>query len=286
MNSPLDQTALALSRALRPKNILTSVLLFCAAYLIGCGFHPSVYILIAGACLVTFAQGIVTIHNDISDRAIDRANRRSDIPLANNAVSPQLLLQYALFLVVVCTLIAASIGTFALLWLSVYLLLGWCYSGPPALKNRPIASLVILGVCYGSMPWLLAIIAGQTIPNLTDLAFVAGSGLFSAGIVSLKDFKDMKGDKKYHKRTFLLRFGESGVRWLIVGTTVAATGIIAATVWNQTLVVVTLIASAVTICIVALRSDLQRAIIRKRVGYSSRVIFFSITLTAFLFTPH
>ena len=257
--------------SLRPGNALPGIVLYAAVYTIVAGDDWSVAGCVGGGILVLLAQGIVTIHNDIADRDIDRTNRRTDIPLAAGSISEGLLAQYAVFLSVGATVVAVCIGLLTALWLSVYLLLGWMYSGPLGLKNRPVCSLATLGICYGGMPWMLGFVAAQHAPSLVEWLLVAASTVFAAGVTSLKDFKDVAGDKQHGKRTFLLVFGEAGVRRLIVGASIAAGCAVTAALWPQTPGMWGLLVCFMFIAACVVRADLTHVRTRKRIGFWLRM---------------
>lgn len=131
-------------------------LVYCSV-LLGVGVvNTTTYIL--GLTLMIISYGIVTLHNDIEDRDVDLANNRADIPLANGAVTVQDIRGLMLSLMILGMIATLFLGVNALAWLGVYVCLGWLYSGPANLKGRGVWALVVLGVCYGAMPWILGYI--------------------------------------------------------------------------------------------------------------------------------
>jgi len=158
------------------------------------------------------SYGIVTIHNDIEDYEIDVANNRTDIPLVRGTITVRDMLQLMTVLIIVSTTVAILLDPNVLLWLAVYVFLGWLYSGPANFKSRGIWSVLTLGICYGVLPWALGYIVADRLVSLLEVLVIIASCIFSTGIAMLKDFKDVKGDARHNKLTVLVRHGESYVQ--------------------------------------------------------------------------
>lgn len=173
------------------------------------------------------------IQNDIADASIDRANHRLDIPLAAGAVTQLQLTRLMIALTLISTVLAITLGSAVLLWAAAYTFFGWAYSGPLNLKARGIWAVIILGTCYGFMPWVLGwlVVAAPVTPILIGAAVC--SGIFAAGIIGLKDFKDESGDREAGKITLLVKYGPRVVqRVAVVATFVSYFGLIAAFAWT------------------------------------------------------
>jgi len=210
----------SLAQSLRISSTLLPWLL-CSSILVAYNVTNVAAFILCSLLIVT-SYGFVTIYNDLSDYKIDTANRRKDIPLADSRVSRKDLRDLLLGLMIIGCITAALLSNLALLWLSMYFLLGWLYSGPANFKGRGALALITLGICYGIMPLLLGyIIANETLSAQGCLLLVA-SFLFSAGIVSLKDFKDIKGDSLHNKRTLLVQYGPDITHKLIITLTCLA----------------------------------------------------------------
>ena len=80
---------------------------------------------------------------------------------------------------------------------------------------------MLLPACYVAVPFLTAMLAAGRRPRAADLLVLAG--LYSAfvGRIVLKDFRDVRGDALFGKRTFLVRHGRvvicrfSAAFWLV-----------------------------------------------------------------------
>ncbi len=179
--------------------------------------------MIVGSVLIIAVFGIVTMYNDLQDVEIDRHNKRYDIPLVASALTRQQLMISMTVLTAITVILGAFLGHDSLLWASVYLFLGFLYSGLFSGKDRPYGGPVILGICYGAMPWLLGfLVSEKDILSLLNVVVMVASVVFVIGIITLKDFKDLKGDKAFGKKTLLVERGSSFVNhWVKIWTTSA-----------------------------------------------------------------
>jgi 4-hydroxybenzoate polyprenyltransferase len=199
--------------------VASAALIICTVYLTEVGrIDP---ILFSYLLLAVIAYGIVVIQNDLSDKNIDILNKRKDIPLTNKEITAKSLQIYMFVLIVIGTVLSFMLGPLASLWLASYAFLGWLYSGPINLKSYAYGALFILGISYGMMPWLLPLSSGIPL-NEELISVVLASFVFTAGIISLKDYKDYKGDKKSHKNTLLVNKGAVFTKDFIVWITSSA----------------------------------------------------------------
>ena len=191
---------------MRPRTIILSWVVYSVVVVAHMGWRGGMLLL----SLVFFISlyGVVAIMNDLSDIETDRINERRDIPYANGALTERQLRFIMMILAGVTTAVAWIIHSHMVIWAGVYMLLGYMYSsGWWVLKNRGVWATILLGVCYGAVPWLMAasVIGGEF--SLLLLLLAMASCIFSMGIVVLKDFKDEKGDMATGKKTLLVRYG-------------------------------------------------------------------------------
>jgi len=168
--------------------------------------------LVLGWILLLCAYGIVVIHNNLSDLEIDKMNHRVDNPLTTGVLSREDALRAQMVSFAIGSMAALLINVYALIWLAVYIFLGWLYSGVFGFKNKRYLAIVILGISYGVMPWMLGYIA---LPSTYDSRLIIAafaSFLYVAGIIILKDIKDIRGDKVHKKMTLLVVKGWSFTR--------------------------------------------------------------------------
>lgn len=217
-----------LARSLRPRTNLLSWVIFSTIVVSHSGF--TVVPLFAGLIWFICVYGVVVIYNDLSDIEVDKLNNRTDIPLVTGEVKQADLVRLMVSLSVVAVIAGSLLGSGAYLLMMMYLCLGWLYSGSANLKSKGVFAPIVLGLCYGVTPWLL----GASVLGLgvtTEFAWiVVSSFIFTAGFVLLKDFKDLKGDRKTGKNTLLVLYGETAVRRIMLVTTSLAY-VLLALVW-------------------------------------------------------
>ena len=209
-----------LARAIRPQMIVLPFLVFVSVL----GIYGQIDLGRTGLgyLLLLVVYGAVVLLNDLSDKTIDKVNRRKDIPLANGELTTQEVRAFNIFCTFTSLTLSVLLGWWIICWTLAYLLLGWLYSGPAKLKNNGYVAPAILGVCYGVMPWLLgAIMLGQ-IPDYILINVMAASFIFVTGIIGFKDFKDVKGDKRAKKLTFLVVYGPKVVRNIAIVAVIVA----------------------------------------------------------------
>jgi len=160
--------------------------------------------------------------NDLADEAIDRVNLPFDPsrPLVAGTARRQELKLVALSSAAFTLVASALMGWSATMIVACGLALSMAYSLPPIrLVGRGAIASVLLPACYVAVPYLLGIIAGHDAgdaPSVTglvttvqgyDLLLLGGLYLGFAGRLLLKDFRDIRGDAMFGKRTFVVRHG-------------------------------------------------------------------------------
>ena len=87
---------------------------------------------------------------------------------------------------------------------------------------------------YVAVPYLVGIFSGRSLLNRGDVVLLAGLYIGFIGRILLKDFRDVRGDALFGKRTFLVCYGRratcrfSAVCWIAGSTTVLAAGSLSA----------------------------------------------------------
>lgn len=271
-----------LAKAIRPQMMLLPFLIFLTVVL------PSkaddFVTLILGLVLLLASYGLVTLYNDLSDVEIDRTNERQDIPLAAGHLTQLEVGRYMAVLAGLGAVSAIVLSVNVLLWFAAYILFGWLYSGPLRFKSKPFLSLVVLGICYGLMPWLLGalVTSGHMDGKFWLLAIC--SLIFSIGLLPLKDFKDEKGDRKHDKRTLLVVFGSTFVHRFMLSLTSLAyiTLIISLISWLPIAAMIVAICAIINTILLFDRHMLKWAASRVWRGNYSRGLFFATVIVLFL----
>jgi 4-hydroxybenzoate polyprenyltransferase len=171
------------------------------------GHAQSGSVVLAMACVAGFLLFSVAC-NDLADEAIDRINLPGKRPLAAG------LLGRREFVVIGCAAGAAALMAGALIgWRAVVVVAaGMAISAgyslrPVRLADRGAVASMVLPACYVAVPYLLGVLAAGGRPRLGALALLGGLYLGFTGRIVLKDFRDVRGDALFGKRTFLIRHG-------------------------------------------------------------------------------
>ncbi len=90
------------------------------------------------------------------------------------------------------------------------LALNAAYSVPPVrLAGRGALASLLLPLGYVAVPFLVGVLTVQPSVDGRQLALLGGLYVAFIGRIMLKDFRDVRGDELYGKRTFLLRHGRA-----------------------------------------------------------------------------
>ena len=186
-----------------------------------------------GRALVPVAAFLVfaVLVNDLADEAIDRVNLPGD---TSRALVSGLAHRTAMRVAAVSAGLMALTSSLLLPWpapaiVAVGLILAAAYSVPPLqLSKRGVVASLLLPVGYVAVPYLLGVLAGRPVILVTDVGVLAGLYVGFIGRILLKDFRDLRGDALFGKRTFLVRHGRaatcrlSAACWVVGSATVLA----------------------------------------------------------------
>ncbi len=147
--------------------------------------------------------------NDYADRKIDAINLRGskDRPLVTGSLSYRSLWVIHLTAGVFALLFSIYYGLQAVILTLVILLFSYLYSFKPVqISARGVVSQLLLPVSYVFYPFTLGY---WSVPANNPYPWLLMAGLYAGfvGRLFLKDFRDIKGDRKFGKRTFLVRHG-------------------------------------------------------------------------------
>lgn len=168
-----------------------------------------------------------TVVNDIADEPIDRINlpRATNRPLVAGVATRRGLLALGAGAATIAVATGFVLDLRTGLVIVAGLVLSTAYSLPPAqLSHRGAVAAILLPIGYVAVPYLSATFStGGTLSGRSAVV-MAGLSVGFIGRILLKDFRDIRGDAHYGKRTFLVRHGQhptcvlSAICW-IVGTT-------------------------------------------------------------------
>ena len=151
-------------------------------------------VILAGPLVCGMSQAF----NDWHDRHVDAINEPQR-PIPSRRVPGLWGLYIATVWTVLSLLVAASLGTWVLIATVVALTLAWAYSAPPfRLKRNGWWGNAACGFAYESLAWITgaAAMRGGTLPQAQVLLLAALYGVGAHGIMTLNDFKAIKGDRE------------------------------------------------------------------------------------------
>ncbi|HEY6747008.1 MAG TPA: UbiA family prenyltransferase [Mycobacteriales bacterium] len=188
------------------------------------GGRPDDHLLLFGVLVVVAALLLFSVAvNDLSDEAIDRVNLPGAMarPLVTGAGRRTELRVMAAAAAVLAPVAAVPLGWRCVLVTVAALAVSAAYS--LRLSSRGAVASLVLPACYVATPFLLGSYGAGAAP---DLLLLAGLYVGFVGRILLKDFRDVRGDALFGKRTFLVRHGRratcafSAVCWAAGGALV------------------------------------------------------------------
>jgi 4-hydroxybenzoate polyprenyltransferase len=208
----VKQYLAAIRSLLRIPTYLLMLLYYTISFLVSRGGGgPGQYLL--GALAIAAWYINATALNDLSDFEIDQINLKGDRdrPLVTGALSQRGLQAVAVASGAMALALAAGLSWPAAGVMVVVLLLNAAYSLPPvAISRRGGLALALLPVGYVGLTMTLGGLAGGS-PSLSLAVLAAICYVQFLARISLKDYRDVIGDAKFGKRTFLLRHGSVAV---------------------------------------------------------------------------
>lgn len=168
--------------------------------------------------------------NDLADEAIDRVNLSGDRrrPLVAGSSTRSEFIAIAVTAAVVAIATSAFVSAVALVVVASGLVLSASYSlRPVRIADRGAVASLLLPAGYVAVPYLVGIFSVRTSLTASDLALLGGLYISFIGRILLKDFRDVRGDALFGKRTFLVRYGRrctcavSAVCWIAGALTLA-----------------------------------------------------------------
>src|SRR6266550_1794781 len=195
----------------RPYNATPTLLAFSVGYIFA-NSQPITFDFFVGLAILLLVHSMVTVQNDVEDLEIDRSNH-AHTALLNQSVSVKNAKAFALGMggTVICLAIISSSRVIHVVFATALIILSWLYNYKPfRLSQRPIASIFLLGLCYGALPFLYGYLLGGGYIKVSVALLLITSGLFlqRISLSIMKDYKDASGDKLHHKHTFYLTYGK------------------------------------------------------------------------------
>jgi chlorophyll/bacteriochlorophyll a synthase len=216
--------------------------------------------LVAGIALTgPIVCGTSQIINDYCDRHVDAINE-PDRPIPSGRISGRWAEGMALAGSALSLIVAAALGPWVLIATCVALFCGWSYSAPPfRFKRSGWLGPLVCALSYEGLSWFTgASVMVGGLPSMLTLYILLLYSLGAHGIMTLNDFKAVKGD------------AATGLRSLpvVLGVRNAALFACAVMALSQIGVVALLIANSLTLsaAIVALFLMVQIGLMVRLVG--------------------
>jgi 4-hydroxybenzoate polyprenyltransferase len=162
--------------------------------------------LVAVAAFLLFS----VVVNDLADEAIDRVNLPGDLrrPLAAGICGRREFVVVGVTAGVIALAASALLHRPAVLVVLGGLALSAGYSlRPIRVADRGAVASLLLPACYVAVPYLLGVFAVRGYVTPADVTLLAALYTGFIGRIVLKDFRDVRGDALFGKRTFLVRHG-------------------------------------------------------------------------------
>jgi chlorophyll/bacteriochlorophyll a synthase len=165
-------------------------------------------IILAGPLVCAMSQAI----NDWYDREVDAINEPGR-PIPSGRIPGQWGLYIAIIWTILSLLVAATLGRWVLISAIVGLTLAWAYSAPPfRLKQNGWLGNAACGFSYESLAWITgaAAMLGGALPPVPSLTLALLYGAGAHGIMTLNDFKSIKGDRQMGINSLPVLLGTEG----------------------------------------------------------------------------
>lgn len=235
--------------------VLVLLALFTAVGLAQAG-HGEDRLLVARALAVVIGFLLFSVAvNDIADAAIDRVNLPGDWrrPLVTGAATRRDLVAMGGTAAAVALAACSTLPWPVVVVTAAGLLVSAGYSlRPVRLADRGMLASLVLPACYVAVPYLVGLLAAQGSARPRDLALLGALYLGFIGRILLKDFRDVRGDALFGKRTFLVRHGRRWTCTFSAGCWITGTVVLLMTVARPTAALVGLYAACLAAVLVLL----------------------------------
>lgn len=224
--------------------------------------------LLAGPLICGTSQAV----NDWFDRDVDAINEPDRV-----IPSGRMPGAWGLYIAIAMSVLSAAVALLLGPWVFTAALFGlsfaWAYSAPPfRFKQNGWVGNGLVGFSYETLPWLTAAVAvlGQP-PSWTMAGIALLYGLGAHGILTLNDFKSIRGDREMGIRSLPARYG-AGMAALIACAVIALAqaGVIVmlhiAGLDGHAIVIEALVAAQLLLMVWFLRDPVSRAIFYSAAG--------------------
>ncbi|MEN9765230.1 MAG: geranylgeranyl bacteriochlorophyll synthase BchG [Pseudomonadota bacterium] len=162
-------------------------------------------ILLAGPLVCATSQAV----NDWFDRHVDAINEPNR-PIPSGRMPGRWGLYLAVLWTMVSLAVALALGPWGFGAAALGLALAWAYSMPPIrLKENGWWGNLACGLSYEGLAWITgaAVMAGGAFPEIRSIILALLYSLGAHGIMTLNDFKSMRGDAQMGVRSLPVQLG-------------------------------------------------------------------------------
>jgi chlorophyll synthase len=173
-------------------------------------------VILAGPMVCATSQAV----NDWFDREVDAINEPNR-PIPSGRIPGRWGLNIAVLWTALSVAVATLLGPWVLAAAALGLLLAWLYSAPPVrLKRNGWWGNAAVGLCYEGLPWITgaAVMLGGAAPPLPVLLLALLYSAGAHGIMTLNDFKSMRGDAQMGIASLPVQLGAQRAAWLACAT--------------------------------------------------------------------
>jgi 4-hydroxybenzoate polyprenyltransferase len=231
-NHPRSQTPAATELLLRTRVVLAVarppvmglLAVYAATGYVAAGGDPHAILALIPALAVVAGFLVFSVSvNDLADVEIDRINLvgHRNRPLVLGLARGRELIATAIAGALLQLGAAFAIGWPAFVITLFAILISAAYSIPPVrLAKRGAVASLVLPACYVALPYLTGMALTSHPIGTARLVLLVGLYVGFIGRILLKDFRDLRGDALFGKRTFLVRHGRAATcRFAAVGWT-------------------------------------------------------------------
>ena len=165
-------------------------------------------LLLAGPLVCAMSQAV----NDWFDREVDAINEPHR-PIPSGRIPGRWGLYLAIAWTILSLAVAIALGPMVFLAAIVGVALAWAYSAPPLrLKRNGWLGNAACGLCYEGLAWITgaALLAPDGMPSPSSLGLALLYSLGAHGIMTLNDFKSMRGDREMGIASLPVQLGALG----------------------------------------------------------------------------
>ncbi|MFY7963034.1 MAG: chlorophyll synthase ChlG [Elsteraceae bacterium] len=239
-------------------------------------------VLLAGPLVCAMSQAV----NDWFDRHVDAINEPNR-PIPSGRIPGAWGLYIAIVWTILSLLVASTLGP----WVFVAAILGvcfaWAYSAPPLrLKENGWLGNAACGLSYEGLAWITgaAAMLGGALPPTEVLILALLYSVGAHGIMTLNDFKSIKGDKEMGVNSLPVMLGPKGAARVACAIMIAPQLVVIAlllswSAWINAAIVAGFVVVQIVMMARFLKSPIERALWYS--GFGVPLFVFGMLASAF-----